>query len=136
MTDLLAMDGPRKHVAATLSGLDIRYEMGTGGDGHPLLGRRLPDLDLVTAQGPTRASSLLHDARPVLISLGGAHSFDVAVLGGRARFVDAQLVGTIELPVVGEVIALPAVLIRPDGHVAWVGDLADRDLLRALSTWF
>ena len=61
VSELLSMDEPRKRFAAMMSGLDIQYDLG---DGHPLLGRRMPDLDLVTAGGPVRVFSLLHDARP------------------------------------------------------------------------
>jgi len=132
MTELLSMDEPRRRIAAMLSGLDIHYDLG---DGHPLLGRRMPDLDLHTADGPTRVFTLLHDARPVLLNLdpGG---FDISPWENRVRFVDARHAGVWELPVLGEVAAPPAVLIRPDGHVAWAGDLTDPELPRALATWF
>jgi hypothetical protein len=50
--------------------------------------------------------------------------------------IDAEYVGAWELPVLGAVAAPAAVLIRPDGHVAWVGDLTDAGLLDALTTWF
>jgi 3-(3-hydroxy-phenyl)propionate hydroxylase len=133
MAELLSMDEPRTRTAAMLSGLDIHYDLG---DGHPLLGRRMPDLDLHTADGPTRVFTLLHDARPVLLNLGEPGEFDISPWANRVRFVDAKRDGVWELPVVGEVAAPPAVLIRPDGHVAWVGDLADRKLPRALATWF
>ena len=133
MTELLSMDEPRRRIAAMLSGLDIHYDLG---DGHPLLGRRMPDLDLHTADGPTRVFTLLHDARPVLLNLGEPGGFDIAPWANRVRFVDATHDGVWELPVVGEVAAPPAVLIRPDGHVAWTGDLTDPELPRALATWF
>ncbi len=133
MTELLAMDEPRRRIAAMLSGLDIYYDLG---EGHPLLGRRMPDLDLHTADGPTRVSTLLHDARPVLLNLGEPGGFDVPPWANRVRLVDAKHAGTCELPVLGEVAAPPAVLIRPDGHVAWAGDLMDPELPQALATWF
>ncbi|HEX2047622.1 MAG TPA: FAD-dependent monooxygenase [Acidimicrobiales bacterium] len=133
MTELLAMDEPRRHIAGMISGLDIHYDLG---EGHPLLGRRMPDLDLHTADGPTRVFTLLHDARPVLINLGAPGGFDVSPWGGRVRLVDAKHAGVWELPVLGEVDAPPAVLIRPDGHVAWAGDLTDPELPGALATWF
>jgi 3-(3-hydroxy-phenyl)propionate hydroxylase len=131
--ELLAMDEPRKRLAAMLTALDIHYDLG---EGHPLLGRRMPDLDLHTAEGPTHVYALLHDARPVLLNLGEPTSFDVAPWGNRVRSVDATHEGTWELPVIGEVAAPTAVLIRPDGHVAWVGHPADPTLPTALSTWF
>jgi 3-(3-hydroxy-phenyl)propionate hydroxylase len=133
MTELLSMDEPRRRVAAMLSGLDIHYDLGVG---HPLLGRRMPDLDLATAGGATRVFTLLHEARPVLLNLGGPDAFDISPWADRVRLVDAQHDGGWELPVIGEVTAPPAVLIRPDGYVAWAGDLSDSGLPRALSTWF
>ena len=133
MTELLRMDEPRRRIAAMLSGLDIHYDLG---EGHPLLGRRMPDLDLHTADGPTRVFTLLHDARPVLLNLGEPGGFDIAPWAHRVRLVDAEYDGVWELPVLGEVAAPAAVLIRPDGHVAWAGDLTDPELPRALATWF
>ena len=133
MTELLSMDGPRRRIAGMLSGLDIHYDLG---EGHPLLGRRMPDLDLHTADGPTRVFTLLHDARPVLLNLGEPGGFDISPWAHRVRLVDAKHAGVWELPVLGEVKAPPAVLIRPDGHVAWTGDLTDPDLPQALATWF
>jgi 3-(3-hydroxy-phenyl)propionate hydroxylase len=133
MTELLSMDEPRKRIAAMLSGLDIHYDLG---EGHPLLGRRMPDLELHTADGPTRVFTLLHDARPVLLNLGEPGGFDISPRANRVRLVDARHAGVWELPVLGEVAAPPAVLIRPDGHVAWAGDLTDPELPQALATWF
>jgi hypothetical protein len=133
MTELLAMDEPRKYVAAMLSGLDVHYDLG---DGHPVLGRRVPDLELDTAAGPTRVFTLLHDARPLLLNLGEPGGFDLSGWANRVRLVDAKHDGPWDLPVIGEVAAPPAVLIRPDGHVAWTGDLTDAELPRALATWF
>ena len=133
MAELLGMDEPRRRIAAMLSGLDIHYDLG---EGHPLLGRRMPDLDLHTADGPTRVFTLLHDARPVLLNLGEPGGFDISPWADRVRLVDAKHDGVWELPVIGEIAAPPAVLIRPDGHVAWAGDLTDPELPRALATWF
>ena len=133
MTELLSMDEPRRRIAAMLSGLDIHYDLGAG---HPLVGRRMPDLDLHTADGPTRVFTLLHDARPVLLSLGAPCGFDISPWANRVRLVDAKHDGVWELPVLGEIAAPPALLIRPDGHVAWAGDLTDPELPQALATWF
>jgi 2-polyprenyl-6-methoxyphenol hydroxylase-like FAD-dependent oxidoreductase len=133
MAELLGMDEPRRRIAAMLCGLDIHYDLG---EGHPLLGRRMPDLDLHTADGPTRVFTLLHDARPVLLNLGAPGGFDITPWANRVRLVDAKHDGLWELPVLGEIAAPPAVVIRPDGHVAWVGDLTDPDLPQALATWF
>jgi 3-(3-hydroxy-phenyl)propionate hydroxylase len=131
--ELLTLDEPRRRVAAMLTGLDIHYDLG---DGHPLLGRRLPDLEVRTADGPRRVWSLLHEARPVLLDLGDPGGFDVTPWGGRVQLIDADHAGPWELPVLGEVTPAPAVLIRPDGHVAWVGELTDPALPEALTTWF
>jgi 2-polyprenyl-6-methoxyphenol hydroxylase-like FAD-dependent oxidoreductase len=133
MSELLALDDPRKRFAAMMSGLDIHYDLG---EGHPLLGRRMPDLDLVTTDGPQRVFTLLHDARPVLLNLGEAGGVDITPWGDRVQLVDAECAGTWELPVLGHVAAPAAVLIRPDGYVAWVGDGTDTGLREALTTWF
>lgn len=133
MAELLAMDEPRKRFAAMLSGLDIHYDLG---DGHPLLGRRMPDLDLESADGPTRVYALLHDARPLLLDLGDAGGFDIAPWADRVLAVEARHVGALELPLLGEVPPPPAVLIRPDGYVAWTGTVTDSTLPHALETWF
>ena len=133
MSGLLGMDEPRKRFAAMLSGLDIHYELG---EGHPLLGRRMPDLDLVTTDGPLRIFTLLHDARPLLLNLGVPGALDIAPWANRVRLIDAEYPGKWELPVLGAVPAPTAVLIRPDGYVAWVGAPGQLSLADALSTWF
>jgi 3-(3-hydroxy-phenyl)propionate hydroxylase len=133
VSELLSMDEPRKRFAAMMSGLDIHYDLG---EGHPLLGRRMPDLDLVTANGPLRVFTLLHEARPVLLNFGEPGGFDIAPWADRVQLIDAKYVGTWELPALGAVAALTAVLIRPDGYVAWVGDLTQLGLADALTTWF
>jgi 3-(3-hydroxy-phenyl)propionate hydroxylase len=129
------MNEPRKLMAAEVSGLDVHYDLG---DGHPLLGRRMPDLDLITTNGPLRLFSLLHHARPALLNLGEPGAFDVTPWTARARvqLLDAKYSGAWELPVIGTVTAPAAVLIRPDGHVAWVGDSTQQGLSDALATWF
>ena len=133
MSELLGMAEPRKRIAAMMSGLDIHYDLG---EGHPLLGRRMPDLDLITANGPLRTFTLLHDARPVLLNFGEPGGFDITPWADRVRQIDARFVGSWELPVLGAVTAPGAVLIRPDGYVAWVGDQDQLGLADALITWF
>jgi 2-polyprenyl-6-methoxyphenol hydroxylase-like FAD-dependent oxidoreductase len=133
MSELLKMDEPRKRYAGMMSGLDIHYDLGKG---HPLLGRRMPDLDLVTATGPRRVFTLLHDARAVLLNLGEPGALDIAPWADRVERVDARYAGVWELPVLGAVAAPTAVLIRPDGHVAWASDGTDQGLRDALTTWF
>jgi hypothetical protein len=133
IAELLSLDEARKRFGARLSGLDIHYDLG---DGHPLLGRRMPDLDLVTAGGPRRVFTLLHAARPVLLDLGRPGSREIAPWAQRLDLVNAEYAGAWELPVVGEVAAPTAVLIRPDGYVAWVGEGTDEGLADALIRWF
>ena len=133
VSEFLRMDEPRRRLAAEMSGLDIHYDLG---EGRPLLGRRMPDLDLITANGPLRVYTQLHNARPVLLNLGEPGGFDINPWADRVELIDAQYSGTWELPALGEVIAAAAMLIRPDGHVAWVGDPTQRGLADALTTWF
>lgn len=116
-----------------MSGLDVHYDLG---EGHPLLGRRMPDLDLLTPAGPLRFFNLLHRARPVLLNLGGPSHFDIDPWADRVQFVAAHHEGTWELPVFGAVTPPAAVLVRPDGYVAWVGALSQQGLGDALTTWF
>ncbi len=139
VSEFLRMDEPRKRLVAEMSGLGVHYELGRADDdkGYPLLGHRMPDLDLVTAAGPLRVFTLLHDARPVLLNLGEPGSFDVTPWADRVRLVDAQCADhTWQLPALGPVTASTAVLIRPDGYVAWVGDASQLELVDALTTWF
>ena len=133
VSELLSMDEPRKRIAGMLSGLDIHYDLG---EGHPLLGRRMPDLDLVTPGATVRVFALLHDARPVLLNLGEPWGLDLSPWAHRVSTIDAEYAGDWELPVLGRVAAPGAVLIRPDGYVAWVGDGTDTGLREALATWF
>ncbi len=133
VAELLAMDEPRRRLAAEMSGLGVHYDLG---EGHPLLGRRMPDLDLVTADGPLRVYTLLHDARPVLLNLGEPGGLDVAPWADRVQLIDARYAGAWELPAIGVVPVPTAVLIRPDGYVAWVGDHTDQGPAGAMTTWF
>jgi 2-polyprenyl-6-methoxyphenol hydroxylase-like FAD-dependent oxidoreductase len=133
VAELLSMDEPRKRFGAMMSGLDIHYELG---EGHPLLGRRMPDLDLVTANGPLRVYTLLHNARPVVLNLGEPGGVDITPWADRVQLIDGKYSGAWELPVLGAVTVPTAVLIRPDGYVAWVGDQTLVGLVDALTRWF
>ncbi|HLJ48087.1 MAG TPA: FAD-dependent monooxygenase [Bryobacteraceae bacterium] len=133
VSQFLSMDEPRRRLTAEMSGLDVHYNLG---EGHPLLGRRMPDLDLVTANGPLRVFTVLHDARPVLLNLGEPGGSDIAPWADRVQRIDAQYSGSWELPAIGAVAAPPTVLVRPDGYVAWVGELTQPGLGNALATWF
>jgi 3-(3-hydroxy-phenyl)propionate hydroxylase len=133
MDQLVGMDGPRQLVAGIISGLDIQYDLGKG---HPLLGRRMPDLDLLCGGDVVRVYDLLHTARPVLINFGESGSVAVGPWADRVRLLDASYTGAWKLPVIGAVDSPLAVLVRPDGHVAWVGDGTESGLKDALTTWF
>jgi len=133
MCELWQMDGQRKQYFAMMSGLDVHYNFG---EGHPLLGRRMPDFDLVTADGPLRLFSVLHSARPVFLNLGEPANFDIAPWADRVQAIDAKYAGKWDLPAMGAIEAPTAVLVRPDGYVAWVGDQSQRGLADALTTWF
>jgi len=116
-----------------MSGLDIHYHLG---EGHPLLGRRMPDLDIVVAREPIRVFELMHAARPLLLNFAPLDCLDIAPWSDRIEYVNAKCTGAWELPVIGKVDALAAVLVRPDGHVAWIGDSSDAGLGDALTFWF
>jgi hypothetical protein len=133
VSELASMDEPRKRLVGIRSGLDIHYDLG---EGHPLLGRRMPDLDLIAVDRPLRVFELLHDARPALLNLGEPGGVDIAPWADRVQLIDARYEGEWELPVLGAVTAPAAVLIRPDGYVAWVGERAQDGLPEALTTWF
>jgi hypothetical protein len=133
VSELLSMDEPRRRFAAMMSGLEIRYDLG---DGHPLLGRPMPDLDLTIADGPVRVFELLHHARPLLLNLGRPGDLHITPWADRVRLIDARYEGKWELPLLGAVSAPTAALVRPDGHVAWVGEGTDTGLDDALRTWF
>ena len=133
ISELLGMDEPRRRLAAEMSGLDIHYDLG---EGHPLMGRRMPDLDLVAAEGPVRVFTLLHDARPVLLNLGAPGGIDIVPWRDRVRWVEAEYTGSWELPAIGAIPGPAAVLIRPDGYVAWAGDPTAPGLIDALAAWF
>jgi 2-polyprenyl-6-methoxyphenol hydroxylase-like FAD-dependent oxidoreductase len=133
VSELADIDDVRRRLAGRISGLDVHYDLG---EGHPLLGRRVPDLDLMTADGTLRVFELLHAARPLLLNLGDPGDIDIAGWADRVQLVDAGYDGTWELPVLGVVDAPAAVLVRPDGYVAWVGDTTGAGLSEALTTWF
>jgi 3-(3-hydroxy-phenyl)propionate hydroxylase len=133
MAGLLAMPEPRRSIAGLMSGLDIHYDLGSG---HPLVGRRMPDLDIATAGGPLRVYELLHDARPVLLNLDPSRTLDISPWLDRVQLIDAGYDGPWELPVLGSVSSPAAVVIRPDGYVAWAGDGTDTGLRDALTRWF
>jgi 3-(3-hydroxy-phenyl)propionate hydroxylase len=132
VSELVGMAEPRLVTAGRMSGLDMRYELG---EGHALLGRRMPDLEVAAADGPVRVYTLLHNARPVLLNLGHQGGLHAGAWADHVQSVDASYDGVWDLPVIGSVSAPSAVLIRPDGYVAWVGGGTDEGLQEALTTW-
>ena len=132
VADLVDREPTRTAYAARMSGLDIRYNLG---DGHPLLGRRMPDLDLELPDGTRRVFELLHAARPVLLDLGTPGGLAASAWADRVDVVTAAYDGAWDLPGVGTVAAPTAVLIRPDGYVAWVGEHTADGLDAALRRW-
>jgi 3-(3-hydroxy-phenyl)propionate hydroxylase len=133
VSELVVMDEPRTHIAGAISGLDIHYDLG---EGHPLLGRRMPDLDLASSGGALRMYELLHAAKPVLLNLGEPGSVEITPWADRVHLFEAECAGPWDLPVIGAVAAPTAALVRPDGYVAWVGEGTQIGLTEALTTWF
>jgi 3-(3-hydroxy-phenyl)propionate hydroxylase len=122
-SDIFGMDQPRKWMGGMMSGLDVHYDLG---EGHPLVGRRMPDLEIDTDAGKVRVFALLHEARGLLLKFGEVVYGDIPPWADDIRVVDARYAGSWELPVIGVVRAPEAVLIRPDGYVAWVGESQSR----------
>lgn len=133
LDDVVATRDARTRIAARIHGLDVAYDLGAG---HPLLGRRMPDLDVVGPAGPTRISLLLHEAKPLLLNFADPGRMDSSPWADRVRAMDVGFDGTWELPVIGEVAPPIAVLVRPDGHVAWVESGSAVPLSDALARWF
>jgi 2-polyprenyl-6-methoxyphenol hydroxylase-like FAD-dependent oxidoreductase len=133
VAELLAMDEPRQRFGAMMSGLDVHYDLGKG---HPLLGRRMPDLDLTIDGRPLRLFTLLHGARGLLLNFSKTGGLDIAPWADRINRIYADCDGPWQLPAIGQVAAPGAVLVRPDGHVAWVGDQRQHELANALTRWF
>jgi 2-polyprenyl-6-methoxyphenol hydroxylase-like FAD-dependent oxidoreductase len=142
MSELMKTGETRRHYFAMISGLDIHYDFNDAGvaagdkAAHPLLGRRMPDLELEIGGVARRGFTLLHQARPVLLNFGEPGAVHPGSRADRVQLFDARCPGTWDLPVIGPVPAPAAVLIRPDGHVAWVGEGDDRGLTDSMARWF
>lgn len=133
MSEMLQKDEIRRQYVAMISGLDIRYDLG---EGHPLLGRRMPDLDLITGNGPVSVFTVLHQGRGAFISFDKPSRVDLTPWAGKVKTVTAKYEGIWTIPGIGAVTPPSAMLIRPDGYVAWVGDSTQPGLLEALTRWF
>jgi 3-(3-hydroxy-phenyl)propionate hydroxylase len=133
VSEMLKLGEVRRQMTADLSGLDIRY---SAGEGHPLTGRRMPDLALISDGETRRLFTLLHAARPLLLNLDEPKTVDIGKWADRVHLVDAQCSEPWEVPVIGAVTLPKAILIRPDGYVAWAGDPSRPELPDALGVWF
>jgi 2-polyprenyl-6-methoxyphenol hydroxylase-like FAD-dependent oxidoreductase len=133
LCELMRRGESRKQYFAMMSGLDVHYDLGNG---HPLIGYRMPDLELTTVNGRQHVFSLLHNARPVLLNLGEPCAIDITPWADRVHSMRARYAGAWELPVIGQVPGPAAVLIRPDGYVAWAANKTEPGLADALTTWF
>jgi len=131
LDEVLRSDDSGAPIAALITGLDVTYDLGAG---HPLLGRRMPDLDVTTTEGAVRVFELLHHAKPLLLEFGGP-ALDAGPWTQRVRHARTTFDGVWQLPVLGAVSAPSAVLVRPDGYVAWVGEGSADGLDEALATW-
>jgi bifunctional hydroxylase/dehydrase len=133
LTELIQYEVVSRHLAAMVSGLEIRYDVGDGR--HQLLGRRLPNVELVGEDFKTGSSELLRGGRGVLLDLE-----DNAVLRRRATgWADRVDVVTAELHGHGQdgpLAGTAAVLVRPDGYVAWAAPGSHDDLPTCLERWF
>jgi bifunctional hydroxylase/dehydrase len=128
MGELMTIPEVARHLAGTVSGTDVRYDL--DGGGHPLVGSRLPDAALVVDGATTTGFGLLHDARGVLIDLTGDPAVERAARPWR-RHVDVVRARVLSDHLQGA----DALLVRPDGHVAWVSP-GSTSLPTALRTWF
>ncbi|QNE21424.1 hypothetical protein F1D05_30245 [Kribbella qitaiheensis] len=130
---LLQADGANETLGTMISALDLKYPIG---DEHPLLGRRVPDLDLKTIDGTVRLYELLHPGRPILLDFGAGLGSGLEGWTDRVDHIEAiRPTDRWAIPAVGDIQASMALLIRPDGHVAWLPE-ATTELHTALTTWF
>jgi len=135
MAELLGYEDVRRHLVGMVTGLDIRYDVGPGD--HPLVGRRLPNTEIATDSGRpggTAAFQFLHSGRGVVLDLAGDEAIRAAAAGWPDR-VDAV---TAASRPAGALVDVEAVLVRPDGYIAWIGAGGSglAGLPDALTRWF
>ncbi|MEG9553412.1 MULTISPECIES: FAD-dependent monooxygenase [Streptomyces] len=131
--ELVRFDEVARHLAAMVSGQEIRYDV--GGGGHPLLGRRMPHLELLGAEHKTSTTELLRTGRGLLLDLTGNARLRQRAVPWAAR-VDTVVAEPQDGPAVQGLAGTTALLIRPDGHVAWAAPGSHHDLPMALERWF
>ncbi|MDX3691337.1 FAD-dependent monooxygenase [Streptomyces europaeiscabiei] len=133
LAELIRYDDVSRHLAGMVSGLDIRYDLGAGD--HPLLGMRMPRQELITASGKTTSTELLHQARGVLLDLADDPRLRETA-GGWADRVDVVTVTPHDLRPGSPLEGTRAVLVRPDGYVAWTSPGSGAGPADALGHWF
>jgi hypothetical protein len=131
--ELLELDDVRGHLAAMASGLDVRYGVGPGD--HPLLGARMPHCDLAIESGPSSTTALLRSARGVLLDLSADATLHAELSATAAKWADRVYMVTARSRPGAVPSEIDALLLRPDGHIAWI-DSGATDLRTALSRWF
>ncbi|WP_308190809.1 FAD-dependent monooxygenase [Streptomyces sp. HPF1205] len=131
LAELIAGEATRAHLAGMISGLDVRYPVGDGD--HPLLGARLPDEPLTTDAGQVTCGELLRGGGGLLLDLATAPQAHLRWLAG--MWGDRVTTVSARPPATGPLAAPAALLVRPDGHVAWAGQ-DPGDALAALRRWF
>ncbi|MEV6948286.1 FAD-dependent monooxygenase [Streptomyces sp. NPDC051172] len=133
LSELMDHEEVRRHLAAMVSGLEIRYDM--GGGSHPLLGLRMPHLDLTVGTRGTGSTELLRPGRGVLLDLTGNDHLRRRA-GGWAARIDIVTADASALPDNSPLAGTSALLLRPDGHICWTAPGSHTDLRSALARWF
>ncbi|MFF0484178.1 FAD-dependent monooxygenase [Streptomyces sp. NPDC004435] len=133
LNELIRYEDVSRHLAAMVSGLEITYDVGTGD--HPLLGKRMPHLALTTGDRTTDSTRLLHSARGLLLDLADNPRLRARAAAWSDR-VDIVTAEPGEVSADSGLRGTTAVLVRPDGYVAWAAPGSHHDLPMALERWF
>lgn len=134
--ELIRYEDVRRHLSGVVSHVDIRYPFGPQDGGHPLVGRRMPRLELTVAAGTTDTTELLHPAQGVLLDLADDQALRTVAAPWKSRVVPVgATLADPESPAAADLDGATAVLIRPDGHVVWTSADAEEPAA-ALERWF